>query len=125
MLGTALSDGQLTELSANPPLDCFEAFEPNIITYTQLKHFGDIDEVLGDDGTAIILFQESNDNSGHWACLFRNGNTVHFYDSYGEVPDLQKNYLSGSARQRYYMKPELGELLLQSPYLIDYNDYQV
>lgn len=121
----ALSDSQLRKLSNSPPFDIFEPFNPNIITYSSLENFGDIDDILSSDGTAIILFQEQDDNTGHWIGLFKNGDTIHFYDSYGGKPDLQKNYLSGSARERYYQKPLLGGLMIDSPYKLDYNDQQV
>jgi hypothetical protein len=51
-----------------------------IYRYHELEKFDNIDQVLGDNLGAIILYQSSV-NSGHWCCLFREGNTIYFFDS--------------------------------------------
>lgn len=125
MVDYPLSDSDILRIANSPPLSICKPFQPNILTYTQLDNVEDIDDILSADGTCIILFQEQSDNSGHWVSCFKRGNTICFYDPYGVPPDMQKTYLSGSARERYYQYPVFGKLLVESPYRIDYNDVQV
>lgn len=125
MVDTALSDTQVRQIAREPSFQGAEAFNPNIITYTQLQDIDDIDDILSDDGTCVILFQEQNDHTGHYCCVFKRGNTICFFDPYGVEPDLQKTYFGRGANQRYYQTPELAKLLIQSPYKIDYNDVQI
>jgi len=36
----------------------------------------------------IMLYQSKDDRMyGHWTCIFEEGRTIHFYDSYGVFPD--------------------------------------
>lgn len=53
-----------------------------IVKYAELKKFNTIDELLGNNGECIILYETSkidNQISGHWTCCFRrNDKTISF-----------------------------------------------
>lgn len=59
----------------------------NLLTYTQLLEFDDIDDAMGKHGALILLF-ETKPNYGHWTCVFRaNKDSIEFFDPYGIKPD--------------------------------------
>lgn len=54
-----------------------------IIEYEEIENIHSIDDLLGEFGAVIILY-ETRKNYGHWVCLFRTGNkTLEFFDPYG------------------------------------------
>lgn len=92
-----------------------------VLTYPQLSKYQTIDEVLGKDGTAIILYQTSN-NYGHWVGLLKRGNRIEIFDPIGVKPDDELKFIN-----KHYRKvsnqhhPHLSYLLYNSPYAIEYN----
>ena len=54
-----------------------------IISYDELSNYDSIEDVLGEQGAVVILY-ETRKNFGHWVCLFWIGeNTLEFFDPYG------------------------------------------
>jgi hypothetical protein len=47
------------------------------------------DFMTGRDGTIVLLVwgDDGNHIEGHWVTLFRRGNQIQYYDSYGESPE--------------------------------------
>ena len=86
----------------------------NIIEYTNLDQYNDIQEALGSQGACIILYMESR-NYGHWVLLMKkNNNTLEFFDSYGIILDDEFkfiNYESGAQVQNLHY---LTYLILKS-----------
>jgi len=66
----------------------------NIKTYHQLENVENIEEILSQDGSCIILY-ETNLNIGHWCSVFlrpENPKILEFFDPYGNPPDSQLKY---------------------------------
>jgi hypothetical protein len=98
----------------------------NIIKYESLVNYDNIDDILGEWGCCVILYELRN-NSGHWVCLFKTkDNKISFFDPYALKPDDQLNFINVKFRlenNSYY--PYLTYLLYKSPYPIEYNEYQL
>ena len=91
----------------------------NLLLYEDLASYGDIDDVLGPEKCAIILYQ-IRQNYGHWVIISKNDdNQIEFFDSYGGKPDSQLKYA------KYNKEPYLTMLLLRSGYEIIYNPYKL
>lgn len=100
----------------------------NVVLYRDLCNMNNIDEVLGPFQAAFILF-EFTDKMGHWVSLYRNGDTVSFFNSYGDpkgYPDDTLSVIDEEYRKESCQKfPMLSELLLNSPYKLQYNDVKL
>ena len=100
---------------------------PNIWTYKDI-HNKSIDKLLGQTGKCIILFLNS-ENYGHWCALYRNRYGINFFDSYGNKPDSQYDFIpQGMAKSLNGYIRELtsklyGEKLKGIP--VHYNDYRL
>jgi hypothetical protein len=89
-----------------------------IYRYHELEKFDNIDQVLGDNNGAIILYQ-STKNDGHWCSLFRNGDTIYFFDSYGFDIDEELKF------SEFHMRRHKGVAVLHLSHLIDVSGYKV
>jgi len=94
----------------------------NIVVYNDIAKYRTIDDVLQGKPT-VILFEMNEQNRGHWCCLFKQGNTIYFFDSYGIFIEEQKKYMSKSFLRRANY---LSKLIKDSPYKVDinFNKYQ-
>ena len=65
-----------------------------IISYSELKGYNSLDDVLKPWDAVVILFAITNPNSGHWTCIHRkkNGDVI-FTDSYGLLPMDENHYI--------------------------------
>lgn len=59
--------------------------ETNIVIYPELENIFHIDEILDDNGNAILLYI-NQDNAGHWVSLLKKGNEIEVYDPYAYNP---------------------------------------
>ncbi len=109
-MGYSLSDSDLKRLIPNV----------NIIKYNDLANYNNIDELLQGKPT-IILFELTENNNGHWISIFKNNNTIYFFDSYGIKIEDQKKYMN---KQFFRKINYLSKMLKDSPYKVDYNDTQ-
>jgi len=103
----SLSDSDLKRLIPNV----------NIIKYNDLANYNNIDELLQGKPT-IILFELTENNNGHWISIFKNNNTIYFFDSYGIKIEDQKKYMN---KQFFRKINYLSKMLKDSPYKVDYN----
>ena len=98
----------------------------NFILYSDIPNINTIDELLGNKGMAIILylFQEF---SGHYVCLFkRTKNILSYFDSYGFQPDDDLIFIKPEVRKQHVeVDPILFELISNSGYRCEYNNYQL
>lgn len=70
--------------------------EVEIMSYRQVMECESLDEVLGDNGACIFLY-ETKPQYGHWCALIGMGNgMVEFFDPYGQPPDSQLKYVPKS-----------------------------
>lgn len=95
-----------------------------IITYDELKHVTDIDELLHPAGKLIILHMQGA-NYGHWVCVFVRDNTINYFCPYGLKPDSKKytNIPDDVYVESGQIFSLLSELLIDSRYKkIMYNE---
>ena len=80
--------------------------EVNILSYRDVMQCESLDDVLGEFGAAIILY-ETEPQYGHWVSLMSVGKgVVEFFDPYGKRPDSQLQYIPASM----HCEPVLQEL---------------
>jgi hypothetical protein len=89
----------------------WQSVPTNIIDYPNLKNYHNLDQLFNDD-SCVIFYPHTAGPVGHWTCLTRRGDTVEYFDSYGNIPD---HFLKESP-------PYLSQLLIQSPYQLLYNE---
>ncbi len=65
-----------------------------IVEYAQLATFQTADELFDASGRCVLFFATENDQTGHWECLFKQNDGIHFFDSYGLDVDEAKDYVS-------------------------------
>jgi len=84
----------------------------NILAYRDLADVDRLEDVLVND--SCVLLYETSDNVGHWCCVFiRRPTTVdkrgrikklqpelHWFDSYGMMPDSELRYIDGHYRKK-------------------------
>lgn len=96
-----------------------------IMNYRQLRTYDNINDVLKPYDQAIILY-ETKLNLGHWVCLFRDGDVIEHFDSYGYSPDGELSFIPKNFKKAYYGKiPYLIWLLYKSKQPIRYNHYKL
>lgn len=112
----ALSNNDIKKLTNN---------KVNIITYPNLYKYKTIDEVLGEYGACIILF-ESRKHFGHWCLIFKQTNRmIEFFNPYNGYPDDSLNYIDDQYRIDTNQDiPYLSLLLIKSNYDLSYNEFQ-
>ena len=62
-----------------------------IITYPELINYDTIEELLEPYDKVIILYLQKK-GYGHWVCLFREGNLIEHFDSYGYFVDDELDF---------------------------------
>lgn len=96
----------------------------NLVLYPQLINYDEIDDVLGEHGACVLLF-EIKKKYGHWCCLWKlDENTVSFFNSYGGYPDDTLEHIPEHfARINNEDYPYLSLLLDACPYDLTYNEH--
>ena len=107
-----------------------ENYLPNckMIEYNDLADYNEITDLLTKPiDFVIILIETTADNVGHWVCILRYGNTIEFFNSYAEAPDVQKNTLISKAKNIEFNQTQnyLTNLLVKSDFNIIYNKLQL
>lgn len=93
----------------------------NLVLYPDIINYNNIDELLGKYGACIILYL-TEENYGHWCCIFRDKDVIQFFDSYGEMVDNALNY----AMDPYFKKKGGMDLPLLTSLLLDaYDKYEI
>jgi len=99
--------------------------DTKIFSYPKFNQMSHIDEAFDRFGRCIFLFLTLSPTSGHWLCMFKRGNSIHYFDSYGEKPDAQREWLSQEQLDVLDESvPRLTQLLRASGYKIFYSTYQ-
>lgn len=86
----SLSDGDFRDILET---------DTNVLTYPQLHNYRHIDEIFDPLGRAILLYLTEGKNIGHWVSLIKRGNTIEFYDPYGNPADTQQRTLGLTPEQ--------------------------
>ena len=95
----------------------------NIFTTKELNNVRNIDELLDNNGKAIMLFLTENDTTGHWVSILRKGNTIEIYDPYGNNPLDFESKLNAKEGLNPNMNL-LIELIKNSGYKMIYNKHK-
>lgn len=86
----------------------------NIIVYTELSKYKNINELFNKLGDSIIiLYLLQSKNMGHYVCLFKDTkNKPYFFDSFGFDPDFELDKLTKEQRIEFNEKRnELDRML--------------
>jgi hypothetical protein len=111
-------------LSGNQILNALNG-DTQIVTYKDIVKCDTLDDLFGDYDNAVILYLTDN-NYGHWTCIFKKNNVVYFFDSYGTKPDGQfKNIPDYVNKQNHQTYKYLTDLLLHCPYEVRFNQYKL
>lgn len=97
---------------------------PNIkiIEYSQLQNMKSIDEAFDKMGRFMLFFATESANIGHWECVFKQGNNIIFFDSYGLDVDMCKDYVKNNLLIKLKEYPDyLSNLLSKSGYNVYHN----
>jgi hypothetical protein len=65
----------------------------NVVPYPDLKKYRTLEDALDDQGRLIVLYLTSP-QEGHWCCLWRGDDGVHYFDPYGKRPEEPKTWLT-------------------------------
>jgi hypothetical protein len=115
-IGKALSNTDIMDLIKH---------KANLMTYRKLKKYKTLDQALGKHG-ALVLLYETQENFGHWVCVFKRGDLIEHFDSYGMKPDDEIKFIDSYFRKRHNLHiPHLTALLYESPYKISYNEHKL
>ena len=107
-----------------------ENYLPNckMIEYNDLADYNEITDLLTKPiDYVIILIETTAESTGHWVCVLLYNNTIEFFNSYGEAPDVQKNTLISKAKNIEFGQTQnyLTNLLVKSDFNIIYNKLQL
>ena len=98
----------------------------NFVPYDKIHSIKNIDELLGKNGMAYILYLLQSPTYGHWVCLFKRDGKLSYFNSYGFEPDDDFKYaIKGLRKLVNEEEPYLFELLSKSGYECEYNDYKL
>ena len=115
--GKALSGSNILEIVKG---------ESKLVRYPDLHKYDTIEEVLYPYNCFFLLY-ETKEKYGHWVCVILHPNGVlEFFDPYGHFIDHQLEYIDDEHRLKSNQEyPFLSRLLLNSPYIIDYNNNKI
>ena len=95
----------------------------NIIKYSDLRHYNNINSVLGQHGACIILY-ETEMNFGHWTLVFKvNSTTLEHFDSYGLRLEAELRIAPQTTDEQG--RPLLSTLINKSGYKLIENLHQL
>jgi len=75
----------------------------NIIKYSELSKYNNINEILKNDKDYKIILIETKYNYGHWVCILRYGDTIEYFNSYGFAPSYDLDIINNNVNN------ELGQ----------------
>jgi len=123
-------DKDLAYLVSNIDLERKFKSTPNQIMikiYPELNDTEDIMDILPTDVCVCFILLKTSEQSGHWTCLCRNGNSIYYFDSYGVAPDGELSRISPGVRyQLNETQRSLTRLLKTIPhgFTFSYNSKQ-
>ena len=96
-----------------------------IVLYPDLYKYKDIEELLAPHG-AVFLLYEFEKRVGHWTLVFKQGDTIEFFDSYNYKPDYEFEFIPDNFRIiNNMLYPQLTKMLYDSGKEIHYNNYKL
>jgi hypothetical protein len=73
----------------------------NVLTYSELKPYTDMNDLLPYDKSYKIILIEYEKNKGHWICMVRYNNKIEIFNSFGTKHD-DDDFVE-SDRLNYYL----------------------
>jgi hypothetical protein len=107
--------------------DINDILEPDtkIITYPEFGHMESIDEAFDSLGRCVFLFLTQSESSGHWLTMFKRPEGIFYFDSYGEKPEAQREWLTEEQLEDLgEAEPYLMNLLKASGYKVYWNTHR-
>jgi hypothetical protein len=99
--------------------------DTKVFTYPKFFEFEHIDEAFDREGRCVFLFLTENEHTGHWLCMFKRPEGIEYFDSYGDKPDAQRDWLSEEKLiELGEPTARLTELLRNSGQRVYYNTFQ-
>jgi hypothetical protein len=99
--------------------------DTKIFTYPKFNTMDSIEQAFDSEGRCVFLFLTENEHTGHWLCMFKKPEGIEYFDSYGDKPDAQRNWLSEDKLIALdEAEPRLTELLRASGERVYYNTFQ-
>ena len=71
-----------------------------IVRYSDLSRDSSIDTLLPESKDYCIILIEEEQDSGHWVALLKYGNTIEFFDPYGNKWDTELSWIPMEKRQQ-------------------------
>lgn len=97
----------------------------NIMLYSDLMEYENIDDVLEPHGAVILLYQTTERTYGHYVTLFKKHNNpkvLEFYDSYGLSIDKQLKFSKFNSKNMGGVAvAHLTDLIQKSNYRVESN----
>ena len=112
-------DGENVELTENDILKILDE-KVNVIAYSDLFTYRNIDEALGPHNALIVLYQVQSHTNGHWSLLYREKNTLHFFDPLGIKMDEELLFIPN-----FFTLDNNGERIPHLSYLVNKSGYKV
>lgn len=97
-----------------------------IVMYPDIYKYKTIEDLLKPYKCVIMLYKTSF-NYGHWCCIYEYNNVIHFFDSYGYMPDSQFKFIPKRfLKSNYKGWKHINKLLKKSKnYEIRYNHHKL
>lgn len=96
-----------------------------IFSYPYLDDVSHLDDIFDSNGRSIMLFLTEDENTGHWICMHKSKDGVHYFDPYGIAPEGEKKWLTPQELEKLdQAHPRLIQLMRESGYPIFYNNYE-
>lgn len=116
---------ELTEILTEEPLgdDDIKSYLPDakVMKYSALKNIKSIEELLPNEIDYVILLYEDTPNKGHWVTVLRYGDTIEFFDSYGNAPDKPLCWNDEITNEKLNQEPYLSDLFNLTDKKVVYN----
>ena len=116
MIHRALSDSDLRRILGR---------DLEIIKYSELSKFNDLNELLPNDKDCCVILYEDSLDHGHWIALSKYKGIFEFFDSYGISPDGELHWLNMKKKENLNeARPYLSNLLEDNIYIYNHVRYQ-
>jgi len=95
--------------------------ETKVITYGELKNYNDINELLPNNNSSIIILYEQEENTGHWVAIKRLNDCIYYFNSYGGDIDAPLKWSKSKNKKLGQGTPYLKILLQKTPLKVFHN----
>ena len=66
----------------------------SLFKYPELHKMSSIEEAFDKTGRAMMLYLTEDENTGHWVCMIKKGDTIEYFDPYGGYkPDGERKWI--------------------------------